>query len=1051
MSSGGGKASTPKLLDDNLKSKQFYRVLDLISEGPIYGPVDQEHLSSFKLNKTPVTDTTGSVSVNGVSVAWRPGSETQSPINGFSAIEATTIVNTEVTYDTPLVRTITDQDVTRVRFNVGVTGLVEQDTKGNQKNTSVTLVLESRTGASGWVIEKTVTITGKISGEYLEAHLIDAPDIKPFDIRVRRITPDSSSDLLSNGTTWNSYSEITDDNLSYPFSAIAGAVIDRDQYTDTPSRTYHLHGLIVSVPDNYDPITRTYSGLWLGGFKQAWTNNPAWLFRELAKNTRFGLAKRAGYIDVDDGALYVLSQYCDQLVDDGYGGKEPRMTLNAYITEQASARDILDKIASMFRGIALWDGARLSVMLDAPQDPIATITNANVVDGNFKRSSVKRSEKYNAVVVSWTDPNNGWEQVKEYVSDDDMIARGNYNETTLEAFGCTSRGQAWRAGKWLLETAKRESSRLTFQMARDAIHFTPGDIVEIMDNNYAGARLGGRIMSHSGNKITVDAVESSLIAGGDTMSIMGSSGKFVKYVIDGVANNVVTLKTTPSWVRDGTVFAISTSNVSTRLFRILSVAETENNSVYSITASQHDPNKQAIVDEGAVFEIPNDTLNGYRVPNVENLRIINTNSETVQVMATWETATTTKKLVFELYVYSADGKVVSQYETDQFRYEFYGLSAGNYTLGVRGRNENGMKGAETQISMVIGAPPAPSSVIWTPGLFSADLVPVMRITATTDTSFEFWYSGQNKITDPANIEDLAQFLGRSNQWTLHGLQADKTYYVYVRTRNAFGVSEFVEASGQASSDIPGMIDLIDEQIRESDAFKNVQEGVDTNLEGIMSNTLANHGTVEHQWAQYGEVRADILEVKTTVATAEQGLADLSTYVQASIGPEGSLTAAVNQKLTAEVNIDGTAKASYVTNLGIIRNGVKYSTGFGMSIEPSGNSYKSTVVFAADQFGIYSGSDPGNYQAAFFVYNGQVFIRSAFIQDGSVDNAKIGNFIQSNNYVAGSVGWRMDKSGTFENYGSTTGEGAMKQTNQTISVRDANNVLRVQIGRITGTW
>lgn len=1050
MSSGGGKASTPKLLDDNLKSKQFYRVLDLISEGPIYGPVDQEHLSSFKLNKTPVTDATGSVSVNGVSVAWRPGSETQSPMNGFSAIEATTIVNTEVTYDTPLVRTITDQDVTRVRFNVGVTGLVQQDTKGNQNNTSVTLVLESRTGASGWVIEKTVTITGKISGEYLEAHLIDAPDIKPFDIRVRRITPDSSSDLLSNGTIWNSYSEITDDNLNYPYSAIAGAVIDRDQYTETPSRTYHLRGLIVSVPDNYDPIARAYSGLWTGGFKQAWTNNPAWLFRELAKNSRFGLAKRAGYIDVDDGALYVLSQYCDQLVDDGYGGKEPRMMLNAYITEQASARDILDKIAGMFRGIALWDGMRLSVMLDAPQDAIATITNANVVDGEFKRSSVKRSEKYNAVVVSWTDPDNGWEQVKEYVSDDEMIARGNYNETTLEAFGCTSRGQAWRAGKWLLETAKRESSRLTFQMARDAIHFTPGDIVEIMDNNYAGARLGGRIMSHSGDKITVDAVDSSLIAGGDTMSIMGSNGKFVKYVIDGVASNVVTLKTAPSWVRDGTVFAISTSNVSTRLYRILSVAETENNSVYSITASQHDPNKQAIVDEGAVFEIPNDTLNGYRVPNVENLRIINTNSETVQVMATWETATTTKKLVFELYVYSADGKVVSQYETDQFRYEFYGLDAGSYTLGVRGRNENGMKGIETQISMIIGAPPAPSSIIWTPGLFSADLVPVMRITATTDTSFEFWYSGQNQVVNPPDIEDQTQFLGRSNQWTLHGLQADKTYYVYVRTRNAFGVSEFVEASGQASSDIPGMIELIDEQIRESDAFKNVQEGVDTNLEGIMSNTLANHGTVEHQWAQYGEVRADILVVKTTVATVEQGLADLSTYVQASIGPEGSLTAAVNQKLTAEVNIDGTAKASYVTDLGIVRNGVKYSTGFGMSIEPSGNSYKSTVVFAADQFGIYSGSDPGNYQAAFFVYNGQVFIRDAFIQNGSITNAKIGNFIQSNNYVAGQSGWKLDKGGTWENYGSD-GQGARKTTNVTDSIRDANGVLRVQIGKLTGVF
>ncbi|EUL37983.1 hypothetical protein P853_01226 [Enterobacter hormaechei subsp. hoffmannii UCI 50] len=938
MSSGGGKASTPKLLDDNLKSKQFYRVLDLISEGPIYGPVDQEHLSSFKLNKTPVTDTTGSVSVNGVSVAWRPGSETQSPINGFSAIEATTIVNTEVTYDTPLVRTITDQDVTRVRFNVGVTGLVEQDTKGNQKNTSVTLVLESRTGASGWVIEKTVTITGKISGEYLEAHLIDAPDIKPFDIRVRRITPDSSSDLLSNGTTWNSYSEITDDNLSYPFSAIAGAVIDRDQYTDTPSRTYHLRGLIVSVPDNYDPITRTYSGLWLGGFKQAWTNNPAWLFRELAKNTRFGLAKRAGYIDVDDGALYVLSQYCDQLVDDGYGGKEPRMTLNAYITEQASARDILDKIASMFRGIALWDGLRLSVMLDAPQDPIATITNANVVNGEFKRSSVKRSEKYNAVVVSWTDPDNGWEQVKEYVSDDEMIAKGNYNETTLEAFGCTSRGQAWRAGKWLLETAKRESSRLSFQMARDAIHFTPGDIVEVMDNDYAGTRLGGRIVSHSGRVITVDAVDSSVVTDGSTMSIMGRDGKFSRYEIDGVNGNNVTLKNEPEWVRAGTVFAISTASVAIRLFRILSVAETENNSVYSITASLHDPNKQAIVDEGAVFEVPSDTLNGYRVPNVENLRILNTNTETVQVTATWETATTTKKLVFELYIYSADGKLVSQYETDQFRYEFYGLSAGSYTLGVRGRNENGMKGAETQVSLIIGAPKAPNSVQWIPGPLQATLVPVMSVTATSDTSFEFWYAGETPIPLSDDIENKAQFLGRGNQWTIQKLKFDHVYYVYVRTRNAFGVSGFVEASGKPTDDFSDITNAILEEIKETDTFKDLIESavessekfaeladaikenanglaaaVGSNkqtAEAIIGNALAIADVVVRQTAQQGANSATFEQLREVIATETEARVTDVTRLEAKTAQNEAGITDVRQALATETE----ARASAVSQL-----------------------------------------------------------------------------------------------------------------------------------------
>ncbi|MEN4408423.1 DUF1983 domain-containing protein, partial [Enterobacter hormaechei subsp. xiangfangensis] len=908
MSSGGGKASTPKLLDDNLKSKQFYRVLDLISEGPIAGPVDQEHLSSFKLNKTPITDSNGNVNVNGISVAWRPGSETQEPINGFSAIEATTIVNTEVTYDTPLVRTVTDQDVTRVRFNIGVTGLMEQDSKGNQKNTSVTMVIETRTGSSGWVMEKTVTITGKISGEYLDAHVIDAPDTKPFDIRVRRITPDSSSDLLSNGTVWNSYSEITDDNLSYPFSAVAGSVIDRDQYTDTPSRTYHLRGLIVDVPDNYEPIARTYSGLWTGGFKKAWTNNPAWLFRELAKNTRFGLAKRAGYIDVDDGALYILSQYCDQLVDDGYGGKEPRMTLNAYITEQASARDILDKIASMFRGIALWDGLRLSVMLDAPQDPIATITNANVVNGEFKRSSVKRSEKYNAVVVSWTDPDNGWEQVKEYVSDDEMIAKGNYNETTLEAFGCTSRGQAWRAGKWLLETAKRESSRLSFQMARDAIHFTPGDIVEVMDNDYAGTRLGGRIVSHSGRVITVDAVDSSVVTDGSTMSIMGRDGKFSRYEIDGVNGNNVTLKNEPEWVRAGTVFAISTASVAIRLFRILSVAETENNSVYSITASLHDPNKQAIVDEGAVFEVPSDTLNGYRVPNVENLRILNTNTETVQVTATWETATTTKKLVFELYIYSADGKLVSQYETDQFRYEFYGLAAGSYTLGVRGRNENGMKGAETQVSLIIGAPKAPNSVQWIPGPLQATLVPVMSVTATSDTSFEFWYAGETPIPLTDDIENKTQFLGRGNQWTIQKLKFDHVYYVYVRTRNAFGVSDFVEASGKPTDDFSDITYAILEEIKETDTFKDlIESAVDSNekIAGMADDIKQANDELAQQAQEIAQNAQDIGKVQTSVTNLSSKVGDVSSSLSELEQTVATADTALGQRIdNISVSVDG---------------------------------------------------------------------------------------------------------------------------------------------------
>ena len=824
MSSGGGKAKTPTLINDNLYHKQFYRVLDIISEGPIYGPVNTKApLNSVMLNDTPVTDANGNTSIPGISVAWRNGTIDQSPINGFNAIESTVIVNAQVKHDTPIIRTVSDPNVNRVRLNIGVDSLVQSDEQSNQYNTSVMMMIDVKPSSSStWTLVKDVTIgPGKISGEYLEAHIINAPDEKPFDIRVRRVTADSTSDLLQNDTRWSSYSEIIDDNLSYPHTAVAGAVIDHDQYADTPTRTYHLRGLIVDIPDNYDPEKRTYSGLWLGGFKQAYTNNPAWIFRYLVKNERFGLARHAGYIDVDDGALYTLSRYCDQLVDDGYGGLEPRMTLNAYITEQMSARDLLDNIAGMFRGIALWDGQRLTVMIDAPQDPIATITNANVVDGAFTRSSISRAECYNAVIVSWTDPENGWEQSKEYVADDELIARDGYNETTLEAFGCTSRGQAHRAGKWLIETAKREPSKFTFKMARDAIHFTPGDIIEILDNNRAGARLGGRIVANNGKVITVDKVDSEYIAAGDTISLLDGDGKFKKHQITGVNGNKITLAAAPAWIRNGTVFAVSTESAKPVLCRIISVAETENNSVYTIEAAQHDPNKQAVVDEGAIFEINNDTLNHFRVPNIENLKVVNIGSETVQCRATWETQTTTHRMTFEIRIYNADGAVVKSYETTKYSYDFYGIDAGAYSLGVRGRNDTGMKGAESIVDLVIGAPASPIGVNWVPGVFQATVYPISKTTLTTDTAYEFYYAGENQITDPAKITTSAQFTGRGYQWTFGGMNTGHTYYVYVRTRNAFGVSDFVEASGKPTENFDEISDYVTKDVMNSEQFKGM--------------------------------------------------------------------------------------------------------------------------------------------------------------------------------------------------------------------------------------
>ncbi|HAY0539003.1 TPA: DUF1983 domain-containing protein [Escherichia coli] len=1144
MSSGGGKAKTPTLIDDNLYHKQFYRVLDILSEGPIFGCVNQTApLNSVMLNDTPITDEVGNTSIPGVSVAWRPGTLDQSPINGFNAIESTVMVNAKVTHDTPLVRTVSDPNVTRVRLNIGVDSLVESDSESNQHNTTVIMAIDVKPSSSStWSAVKAVSITGKISGEYLESHIIDAPSESPFDIRVRRVTADSVSDLLQNDTRWNSYSEIIDDNLAYPYTAVAGAVIDHDQYADTPTRTYHLRGLIVDVPDNYDPETRTYSGLWLGGFKKAYTNNPAWLFRYLIKNDRFGLARQAGYIDVDDGALYTLSQYCDQLVDDGYGGKEPRLTLNAYITEQKSARDLLDNIAGMFRGIALWDGQRLTVMIDAPQDPIATITNANVVDGAFTRSSIARVERYNAVVVSWTDPENGWEQTKEYVSDDELIARDGYNETTLEAFGCTSRGQAYRAGKWLIETAKREPSKFTFKMARDAIHFTPGDIIEILDNNRAGARLGGRIVANNGKVITVDKVDSEYITAGDTISLLDSDGKFKKHQITGVNGNEITLAAAPAWIRNGTVFAVSTEAAKPVLCRITSVAETENNSVYTIEAAQHDPNKQAVVDEGAIFEISSDTLNHFRVPNIENLKVVNVGSETVQCRATWETQTTTRSLTFEIRIYNADGRVVASYETQNYRYEFFGLECGNYTLGIRGRNDTGMKGAESIVDLVIGAPAAPVGVNWVPGVFQATVYPISSTTLTTDTTYEFYYAGENQIADFSQVTTLAQFTGRGYQWTFGSMSTGHTYYVYVRTKNAFGVSDFIEASGKPSENFEEITDAVLNEVMEGEQFQNMikdsideatgslmgdveelkestadlEERVKNNEDGIgehesqineisvelteqenelmqtraslqnaaialMNNSLANTSTRTTLTAQYknqkAETKAEIVRIDSVIATEKQATAqkleqlqaqiddDVSAaitemqtalatheeanatqFAQISASLEGnaaeiaewseaftsykeatatqieSITASIDgqsvsieENKTAITGIETDMSATWSVKIAADNNGMKYFSGISLGLTGGGTSTQSQCIFLVDRFVLMTAAN-GTYQTPFYVTNGAMYVREAFIKDGSIDNAKIGNVITSYDWNGSDQGWAIVKDGwaTFNN-------------------------------------
>lgn len=421
--------------------------------------------------------------------------------------------------------------------------------------------------------------------------------------------------------------------------------------------------------------------------------------------------------------------------------------------------------------------------------------------------------------------------------------------------------------------------------------------------------------------------------------------------------------------------------------------------------------------------------------------------QVVQGVLSWQNI---GQFVYNKVIIRSKGKMIMSVQVPGSFTRLTGLPKDTYTAHVIAVNQMGAESPEALLEFNIEAPPPPSKVDISQGYFSVTLVPRLSALVNVSTQFDFWTSGETRLANAntETVEGNATRAGMGTIWTSHELKAEHTYYWYIRTINAFGTSAFIEVPALCSMDTGDLFDLVDEAVRESDAFQNVQNGVDTNLDGILQNALANNSTVEHQWQQYGEVRADVITIKTSIATVEGSLAELQDIVQAQYG---ELKAQVSQKLTAEVDDNGNGKASYTLNLGIKRNNVMYNTGFGMSIEPSGSSYKSTVVFAADQFGIYSGSDPGNYQAAFFVKNGQVFIRDALIADLSVTNEKIGNYIQSSNYVEGISGWRLDKGGTFVNYGSTAGQGSMKQTNETITVRDGNGVVQVQFGRITGVW
>ena len=1032
MGKGSSKGHTPREAKDNLKSSQMLSVIDAISEGPIEGPVDG--LKSVLLNSTPVLDSEGNTNISGVTVVFRAGEQEQTPPEGFESSGSETVLGTEVKYDTPITRTITSANIDRLRFTFGVQALVETTSKGDRNPSEVRLLVQIQRNG-GWVTEKDITIKGKTTSQYLASVVVDNLPPRPFNIRMRRMTPDSTTDQLQNKTLWSSYTEIIDVKQCYPNTALVGVQVDSEQFgSQQVSRNYHLRGRILQVPSNYNPQTRQYSGIWDGTFKPAYSNNMAWCLWDMLTHPRYGMGKRLGAADVDKWALYVIGQYCDQSVPDGFGSTEPRITCNAWLTTQRKAWDVLSDFCSAMRCMPVWNGQTLTFVQDRPSDKVWTYNRSNVVmpdDGApFRYSFSALKDRHNAVEVNWIDPDNGWETATELVEDTQAIARYGRNVTKMDAFGCTSRGQAHRAGLWLIKTELLETQTVDFSVGAEGLRHVPGDVIEICDDDYAGISIGGRVLAVNSQTrtLTLDR-EITLPSSGTTLiSLVDGSGNPVSVEVQSVTDGLkVKVNRVPDGVAEYSVWGLKLPTLRQRLFRCVSIRENDDGT-YAITAVQHVPEKEAIVDNGAHFDgDQSGTVNGVTPPAVQHLTAeVTADSGEYQVLARWDTPKVVKGVSFllRLTVTADDGseRLVSTARTAETTYRFRQLALGRYTLTVRAVNARGQQGDPASVSFRIAAPAAPSRIELTPGYFQITAVPRLAVYDPT-VQFEFWFS-EKRITNTAQVEKSARYLGTGSQWTVQGsrIKPGTDFWFYVRSVNLVGKSAFVEASGQPSNDGEGYLEifrgLIDETLLgqalkeriDASALRtevtqleeDIRQRMDTDIaevtrkigeaENSLTQLVAKKN--EDQTLAIAQVSQKVdrvsSEISQTVSQGQSENARQIAQVRQYVDKKGSeITSTTDKKLgdqavtiqqiqRVQSDTRNELNAMYMLKVQKTKNGIPYVAGIGAGIEDVDGQTLSNILLQADRIAMIT-PENGNTTPLFVAQGNQLFMNDVFLK------------------------------------------------------------------------
>ncbi|HGW2950663.1 TPA: host specificity protein J [Enterobacter asburiae] len=1150
---GGGSAHTPVEQPDDLLSVAKLKMLIAVSEGEIQGDLTAQNIF---LNDTPLANDSGEYNFSGVKWEFRKGTQDQTYIAGMPQVDNELAVGTTVTTTAPWTRQFTNLSLDAIRIKLSLPVQYLYKDNGDMVGTVTEYAIDLSTDGGAWKTVVNGKFDGKTTTEYQRDHRIDLPkSTSGWSVRVRRITADASgsNSKLVNAFKVFSYAEVIDSKLRYPLTALLYVEVDSSQFNGSaPKVTCKIKGKLIKVPDNYDPTTRTYSGSWSGGFKMAWSNNPAWIFYDLVLDEIYGMGTRVDASMVDKWALYSIAQYCDEMVSDGAGGTEPRFTCNVFIQSQEDAWQVLNDLAAVFRGITFWGNDQIYVQADVPQDDVDWVYNAsNVIDGLFTYAGGSYKNRYSSCLVSWSDPQNHYSDTVEGVYDSELVERYDVRQTSLTAIGCTSQSEAHRRGRWVLLSNAKDGT-VSFGVGLDGYIPLPAEIIGVADPFRSGKENGGRIVAVNGRQITLDREID--YAAKDRLVVNLPDGKAQTRTISAVSADKITVTVATAFSQApaaGAVWAIDSDNLAIQYFRVTSIAANDDSTGgFTITAVQHDPNKYRYIDDGVRIESPPITVTPISVLSAPK-NIVVTESDHVSQGLTVASLDVSWDKVEGAIRYVAqwrkdNGDWINVPVTSAQGFSVQGIYSGSYDVRVRALNAQDTSSpwgyAETTyLSGKTGKPGTPlnflatEDVVWhidltwkfPDGSGDTAYTEIQRATTADYANPELLVLVPYPAADyqhgpmPAGVRQwyrarLIDRIGNAGDWTdwVMGTSSidvsEITNDILEDMKDSDTFKDLIENAVDSNEKVAGMADDIKKHADELEQqAKDIQENADglaqaevkideisVSMDGmtggvknsaiaIIQNGLAQVVSRRSQTATNAGNSASIDRVDTTIADASQAVAralvtldaeaggnisnstdlteTLADFTQASATKINTLTvesgensAAINVNAQAIADVNGNLSAMYNIKVGVTSNGQYYAAGMGIGVQNTPSGMQSQVIFLADRFAVTTQAG-ATVTLPFVIQNGQTFINQAFIGKGWIQNAMIGDYIQSTTWDGtGNVGWHINKSGyaVFNNVtirgGVYAQNGQFGFTNSTGGVTINNNGVTVNLsngGRI----